>query len=139
MLLILTIGVAALLVVIGRLSFQLNRTAAEVEHTARQCRELIPSIRRVADRAEEDLATLRSVGEHTARIAEDIQQVTGQASGLTVRLLRTAEDMVVDRAHAAVAGARAGFDALHKQGNGNGHDSSGDVPHESSLKGDQHE
>lgn len=122
-------AVAVFVGIFARLSFQLNKTASEMEETARRARDLVPATRSLLEQAESDLRDVRDLTRRTTKIAEDVQAVTGEASALTVQVLQALEGPVSDRARAAVVGARAGFEALrHGRGaeasrtNGSGRD-----------------
>ena len=102
---ILGIGVAVFL----RLATRMSGTADEMTQLTRRVAELIPGIRVFVDDAEAVTKELRAVTETTSEIAENIQAVTGAASQVTARLARGFDGQM----GAAIAGARAGLEALH--------------------------
>ena len=114
LLLVLVILATAGLVIFSRLAFQFQRTAGEVERLARNSAELVPSARRLIDKAESDLEQLRTLTSNTARIAEDVQAVTHEASSLSVALLRALDGNLSPRVRAAAVGARSGYAAFQR-------------------------
>jgi uncharacterized protein YoxC len=101
-------------VIFARLAFQLNNTAAEMEKTARNFNELVPPARRLLEQSQGAFEEIRELTRRTTKIADDVQAVTGEASTLSLQVLRALEGQIGDRARAAVAGARAGFTALRR-------------------------
>jgi len=114
LLLVVAVTAMAFVIVFVGLSFQLRRTAAEMEETARHVRSLVSPAQRLLKEAESDVAEIRELARRTTQIAQDVQSVTGEASALTIQLLRALEGEVSDRARAAMVGARAGFAALRR-------------------------
>jgi len=113
------------LIIFARLAIQISHTAAEVERTVRNLNELVPPARRLLEQTESDLEEIRELARRTTKIAEDVEAVTGQASTMTVQLLKGLEGQILDRAKAAVAGVKAGVTALRQRGDGTHARSSG--------------
>lgn len=120
--LVIAIAMAVAVAIFGRLSFQINRTASEVENTARKIGELDGHARELLRAGERDLEEIRVLTRETARIAEDVHAVTGEASALTVQCIRALENNVGERARAAIVGARAGYSALRRARNADSDD-----------------
>jgi hypothetical protein len=114
-----TIGFATGLVAFVRLARQLQRSAAELEYTARRVSELTPAAQRFLANGESELEELRVLTQKTSQVAGHVTAVTGEASAATLHLLRGLEGHVVDRYGAIVAGTRAGL-AMLKRARGNG-------------------
>lgn len=111
------IGVAAFL----RLAMRMGRAADEMTQATRQIAEVIPGIKVFVGDAEAVTRDLRAVTKTTSAIADNVHAITGAASDVTERLARGFDGQM----GAAIAGARAGLEALRHGRSDNGPQRSG--------------
>jgi uncharacterized protein YhaN len=116
LLLLMTIALGIGVAVFLRLATRMSHTAAEMTQVSRRVAELVPGFRAFIDDAESVTKKLQVLTETSSEIAENIHAVTGAASNVTARLSRGFDGQV----GAAIAGARAGLEALRHSQSDNG-------------------
>lgn len=116
LLLLMTIALGIGVAVFMRLATRMSNAAAEMTQVSRRVAELVPGFRTFMDDAEAVTKKLQALTETTSEIAENIHAVTGAASEVTTRFARGFDGQM----GAALAGARAGLEALRHGQSDNG-------------------
>jgi hypothetical protein len=115
-----SLALVAGVLILARLAARIGGAADDVGTAARRVTDLTPNARALIETGHDELAELRSLIRTTAAVANDVRDVSGQASTATSHLVRGLESEVFARYRAVFAGARAGIGMLRRFRDGNG-------------------
>jgi uncharacterized protein YoxC len=113
LLIIITVAAVALVVIIARLAAKMGQTLESVRSTVDRLGELAPRIDGVLTELERGLQEVHGVTVRANRIVGDVESVADEARRVALDVLNIVGFLdVTRRAHAAMAGAKAGMAML---------------------------